>query len=276
VPTIAYLFSGIPRTFIHPKVHLSILRNVVQSFGARPHFFFYFKTTKITYDDGYTTNTASNETRLWPSLRAEIERVLELFTPRTVVWAEDVDVRPLYNEKCDFYKGPVVHLWRFLSQWHSLKQVLDLMLAHERANSVKFDWAMKLRLDTLWHFGLKPYCGFRKNVAYNPHTFGESPVPFFDWWALINGSLAAEVFDTIGLYAACSKASLPFKEQGDVAYSTLKSAGRLAGVNKETRENFMPGYIVRDCNMQAEFCQYLRDPHYFANEGECERVTRAC
>ena len=150
------------------------------------------------------------------------------------------------------------------------------MLAHERANGVKFDWAMKLRPDTLWHFGLKPYCGFRKNVAYNPHTFGENAAPYFDWWALVNGSLAAEVFDTLGLYLACSGASLPFKEQGDVAFSTLKSAGRLAGVNKETRENFMPGYVVRECDMQAEFCPILKDPHYFANEGECERVTRAC
>ena len=41
-------------------------------------------------------------------------------------------------------------------------------------------------------------------------------------------------------------------------------------------DNFMPGYVVRECSMQAEFCQYLRDPLYFVNEGECERVMRAC
>jgi hypothetical protein len=48
-----------------------------------------------------------------------------------------------------------------------------------------------------------------------------------------------------------------------VAFGARKSAGRLAVVNKATRENFMPGdYIVRESNMQAEFCQYLRDPHF--------------
>lgn len=279
-PTIAYMFSGHPRTFAHPKVHLSFLQNVIHAFGAKPVFFFHFKTDKITYNDNYVTNSAMDGAQLSDGLRAELENVLQLFTPRVVVWAEDEDVRGEFNPNCDLYNSngaPQLPLWRFLSQWKGLQHALHLVLDYEKKQGVSFDWVMKLRPDVLWYHGLKPYCGYNPMVAYNPSTFLGGPVPYSDWHMLVRGELAKDVFDTLGRYKACVGAFFsPIWE--DAALEHLIQQGKLTDTNKNLGASFLPGYILRDCALKEnEFCQYMGSPLYFANgDRECDTLLHTC
>jgi hypothetical protein len=280
-PSIAYMFSGHPRTFANPKVHLSFLQNVVHAFGARPVFFFYFKTSKISYNDGYVTNQLVDGAHISGALRAEVEVALQLFQPRVVVWAEDEDVSGEFNAKCDLYNRdgtPQPPLWRFLSQWRGLQHALNLVLDYEKRQGTAFDWVMKLRPDVLWYHGLKPYCGYNRGVAYNPSTFLGGPVPYYDWHCLVRGDLAKEAFDTLGQYRACVGTSFPHSTMGDTALTNLVQQGKLVDTNKNSGASFLPGYILRDCAQKDnEFCQYMGSPLYFANgQSECDTLLHAC
>ena len=234
-------------------------------------FLLLFKVDKINYNDGYATN-GEDGARISDAERAEVEAVLRLFEPRVVVWAEDVDIKNQFNPNCSIYnengegKTP---LWRFISQWHGLRQALNLVLDYERSKGARFDWAMKLRPDLLWYHGLKPYCGYSRAVAYNPSVFGSTPVPYYDWFQLVRGDLAAQIFDTLGNYRACVGESFGMWTQGDAVLTTLKQQGLLAGINRELGQNFLPGYVIR--KTQNEFCADLGDPRYFSNS-ECSSV----
>ena len=275
-PTVAYMYSGHPRSFANPKVHLSFLQNVVYAFGAQPVFFFYFKVNKITYSDGYATN-GKDEAKLSNASRAEVEQVLQLFSPRIVVWAEDEDITGQFNPNCSFYASngvPQSPLWRFLAQWHGIQKVLFLVLEYQRSNNIQFDWVMRLRPDLLWYYGFKPYCGFNRNIAYNPSVLSE-PIPFFDWFLLARGDLAARIFDTLGRYRTCV-GDFGWTE-GDAVLTALKQEGLLTGNNREQSENFLPGFLVRDCSMKGKdgtYCDGL-DIRYFSNN-ECDNVLLAC
>ena len=271
VPTVAYMFSGVPRTFAAPKVYLSFLRNVVHAFGAKPVFFFYFKTSKITYNDGYVMNDAPDEVKLSDAKRAEIESVLELFNPRVVVWEEDVDVRTLpqvANSKCINVEKTRVEAWRWKSQHYGVYRVMNLVLDYERNHSTAFDWVMKLRPDLLWYHGLKPYCGFDSMIAYDPNQYGDSSVPYPDWFSLVRGDVANESFDLFTPWVNCMESD---------AQAALVSKKLLEGSNRMTGEQNMPGYVLRPCDFgwTLEFCSYMKDKRYFAN-GECDAVLHDC
>lgn len=268
VPTVAYVFSGLPRTFAAPKVHLSFLRNVVNAFGARPVFFFYFKTSSIEYGDEYVMNGAPDELRLSNATRAEIERALEHFSPRVVVWEEEVDVRDQLRE-CAKENGKTY--WRWVSQWFAQHKALALMRDYEQRLGSKFDWVMWLRPDLVWYYGIKPYCGFDRNIFYDPNTFGSS-VPYPDWFGFVRGDIAVAALDRLhNIGSECNIVD-------NVA--ALKSQKLIVATNLETGANFMPGYAVRQCNYGnlQECCSYMIDKRYFANRdsGECDRLLHAC
>ena len=267
VPTVAYMFSGVPRTFASPKVHLSFMRNVVHSFGARPVFFFYFKTTKFNYDDDYVMNGAPDEDRLTNASREAIEHVLERFNPRVVVWEEDFDIRELFHQ-C----GSKAPHWRVVSQMYALQQALSLVHAYERRNMLKFDWVMRIRPDLVWHYGIKPYCGFNRNILYDPNTFGDGTfVPYGDWFVLVRGDLSSELFGLMDRFG--KECSFP-----DV-FHELQKNGRISESNRISGSNFMPGYVLRHCNFGnlQEFCSYMTDKRYFANGAdECGTLLHNC
>ena len=137
---------------------------------------------------------------------------------------------------------------------------------------------MKLRPDLLWYHGIKPYCGYNRKIAYNPSRFGDSPLPYYDWYQLIRGDLAATAFDTLGQYRACVHDSFGMWTQGDGVLNTLKQQGQLINTNRDAGITFLPGYVLRNCSLNVnEFCFHMTNPQYFANgEAECNSVLHTC
>ncbi|KAJ3159871.1 hypothetical protein HK101_001005 [Irineochytrium annulatum] len=173
---IAICIAGNTRTFRYPLVYKSIKHHVVDAIGGDATVFAALKLGDAPLDFSH---------HLWPQPMTNSMEAIEpalkyINVAKTKILPTTNETFPI-SKRCSFRPGTWLSregpLKRMIGQYTTLKECFNLILDHERENSMKFDM---------------PWCVYNRNVVYAPVTT--------DHFNLMDRRLAGIIFDLIGWY----------------------------------------------------------------------------
>jgi hypothetical protein len=180
---VAYVFAGSARSFLSPFVRASISRNLLASFcpsaSCRYDVF-----VRISADDNVHTGidaagvfVGSND-----QARREIVAAIKDFQPndpRCSLFAEyyEIGSKEELEVMVEYGKEDVRHkIYRELdsrrySMFFGRWKAFEMMLKHEKDQSISYDWVVHARLDAAWGSPINPVNSFMPGKIYAPDTW---------------------------------------------------------------------------------------------------------
>jgi hypothetical protein len=232
-PRVAWLFSGVTRTFGVPYVHKTIMDYAVRAFGGDATIFMYVKDeeppSEYNQDHAHFFCT--------PDLACSTCAGLEHVAPDVAEYGGSFV--PPVNAQCPWMSGNPTQQ-RNIAQLHSRHKVWRLLEEFEAQRGFKFDFVVSIRLDCIWGAPLPPWTAWPRpaegkafywypGIDYHlekpgwpvpsappptvPHVGGcwDSNVPV-DHFGLFHREAAPAYFNLWELYTACAGGTPSFMD----------------------------------------------------------------